>query len=151
MGNNTPFPTCAKLPRPRHTRSAAALSPLAPKSFPGLPVTDGLPKRCFIFGIWHRGSTAVAQVRNERVIPVGEFMGSIDSREIPRVPGTTVFRTRTLSDTPPGVIWHVKHNRALHDHLFVLRVVTESIPWIKESECLATIEVAAIHGEAGHS
>src|SRR5205823_989048 len=28
-----PFPTC--LPRPRHARLAAALSPLAPKSFPG--------------------------------------------------------------------------------------------------------------------
>src|ERR1700730_12123569 len=92
--------------------------------------------------IWHRGSTAVAQVLNERVIPVGEFMGSIDSREIPRVPGTAVFLTRTLSDTPLVVVWHVKHNLALHDHLFVLRVVTESVPRIKQSERLATIEVA---------
>src|SRR5580693_5013643 len=33
-------------------------------------------------------------------------------------------------------------NRALHDHLFVLRVVTESVPRIKQSERLATIEVA---------
>ena len=47
-----------------------------------------------------------------------------------------------MSDTPPVVVWHVKHNRALHDHLFVLRVVTESIPRIKESERLATTEVA---------
>jgi KUP system potassium uptake protein len=47
-----------------------------------------------------------------------------------------------LSDTPPVVVWHVKHNRALHDHLFALRVVTESIPRIKESERLATIEMA---------
>ena len=40
------------------------------------------------------------------------------------------------------MVWHVKHNRALHDHLFALRVVTESIPRIKASERLATIEVA---------
>jgi KUP system potassium uptake protein len=92
--------------------------------------------------IWHRGSMAVAQVLNERVIPVSEFMDSIESRRIPRVPGTAVFITRTLSDTPPVVVWHVKHNRALHDHLFVLRVLTESIPRIKESERLQTIEVA---------
>jgi KUP system potassium uptake protein len=92
--------------------------------------------------IWHRGSTAVAQVLNARVIPVGEFMSSIEARKIPRVPGTAVFLTRTLSDTPPVVVWHVKHNRALHEHLFVLRVVTESVPRIKESERLATIEVA---------
>ena len=82
--------------------------------------------------IWHRGSTAVAQVLNERVIPVSEFMGSLEARKIPRVPGTAIFLTRTLNDTPPVVVWHVKHNRALHDHLFALRVVTESIPRIKE-------------------
>ena len=63
---------------------------------------------CIVYGvmlIWHRGSTAVAQVLNERVIPVSEFMGSIESRKIPRVPGTAVFLTRTLSDTPPVVVW----------------------------------------------
>ena len=92
--------------------------------------------------IWHRGSTTVAQVLSARAIPVSEFMDSIEFRRIPRVPGTAVFLTRTLSDTPPVVVWHVKHNRALHDHLFALRVVTESIPRIKESERLATIEMA---------
>src|SRR3984893_8875822 len=92
--------------------------------------------------IWRRGSTTVAQVLSERAVPVSEFMDSIEIRRIPRVPGTAVFLTRTLSDTPPVVVWHVKHNRALHDHLFVLRVVTESIPRIKESERLATIEMA---------
>jgi KUP system potassium uptake protein len=30
----------------------------------------------------------------------------------------------------------------LHDHLFVLRVVTGSVPRIKQSERLATVEVA---------
>ena len=92
--------------------------------------------------IWHRGSTTVAQVLSERAIPVNEFMNSIELREIPRVPGTAVFLTRTLSDTPPVVVWHVKHNKSLHNHLFVLRVVIESVPWIKASERLATIEVA---------
>ncbi len=92
--------------------------------------------------IWHRGSTTVAQVLSERTIPVNEFMNSIELREIPRVPGTAVFLTRTLSDTPPVVVWHVKHNKSLHNHLFVLSVVIESIPWIKASERLATIEVA---------
>ena len=44
------------------------------------------------------------------------------------IPGTAVFLTRTLSDTPPVVVWHVKHNKSLHDHLFVLRVVIEVHP-----------------------
>ena len=92
--------------------------------------------------VWHRGSTTVAQVLSARLIPVSEFMRSLESREIPRVPGTAVFLTRTSADTPPVVVWHVKHNKALHDHLFILRVVVESVPWIDASGRLATIEIA---------
>jgi KUP system potassium uptake protein len=39
-----------------------------------------------------------------RVIPVSEFMSSIEAAEIPRVPGSAVFLTRTLSDTPPVLV-----------------------------------------------
>src|ERR1700752_803168 len=67
--------------------------------------------------IWHRGSTAVAKTLGERLIPVDAFMRWIESRNVPRVPGTAVFLTRTLSGAPPVMAWHVKHNRALHKHL----------------------------------
>ncbi|HUB63420.1 MAG TPA: potassium transporter Kup [Methylocella sp.] len=95
-----------------------------------------------IMWIWHRGTTAVAEVLSARAIPVSEFMSSLEASKVPRVPGTAVFLTRTVTDMPPVVVWHVKHNKALHEHLFALRVVTESVPWVKESERLATIEVA---------
>jgi KUP system potassium uptake protein len=93
--------------------------------------------------IWHRGSTAVAKTLGERLIPVDEFMRWIESRNIPRVPGTAVFLTRTLSGAPPVMAWHVKHNRALHKHLLVLRVETQSVPWIKESDRLSLTELAS--------
>jgi KUP system potassium uptake protein len=91
--------------------------------------------------IWHRGSIKVAQRLGEEIIPVDEFMRSIKSQNIPRVPGTGVFLTRTARDAPPVMIWHVKHNRALQENLFVLNAVTESIPWIKNSERLIVTEV----------
>jgi KUP system potassium uptake protein len=91
--------------------------------------------------IWHRGSMMVAQRLGEKIIPVDEFMRSIQSQNIPRVPGTGVFLTRTARDAPPVMIWHVKHNRALQENLFVLNVVNESIPWIKNSERLLVTEV----------
>ncbi|SDR52906.1 KUP system potassium uptake protein [Rhizobiales bacterium GAS113] len=100
---------------------------------------------CLVYGImlvWHRGSQAVAQAISERLIPVDEFMASIEARKIPRVPGTAVFITRTTHDTPPVMVWHVKHNRALHHHLFVLTVVTESVPWIDDSERVSLTELA---------
>ena len=39
------------------------------------------------------------------------------------------------------MIWHVKHNRALQENLFVLNAITESIPRIKNSERLLVTEV----------
>jgi KUP system potassium uptake protein len=93
--------------------------------------------------IWHRGSTAVVKTLGERLIPVDEFMRWIESSNIPRVPGTAVFLTRTLSGAPPVMAWHVKHNRALHKHLLVLRVETQSVHWIKESERLSATQLAS--------
>ena len=91
--------------------------------------------------IWHRGSRAVAQDLNEQLLPIDEFMKSIESRKIPRVAGTAVFLTRTLRDTPPVMVWHVRHNRALHDHLLIFSASIEPIPWIKESERLLVTEI----------
>jgi KUP system potassium uptake protein len=91
--------------------------------------------------IWHHGSVMVAQRLREEKIPVEEFMRSIKSENIPRVSGTGVFLTRTAHVVPPVMIWHVKHNRALQEHLFVLNAVGESVPWIKDSERLVVREV----------
>jgi KUP system potassium uptake protein len=91
--------------------------------------------------IWHRGSITVAQRLSEQSISVDEFMRWMKSQSIPRVPGTGVFLTRTAHDVLPVMIWHVKHNRALQENLFVLNAVTESIPRIKDPERLCVTEV----------
>jgi KUP system potassium uptake protein len=92
--------------------------------------------------IWHRGAMAVSARMREALIPIGEFMARIRAANIPRVPGTAVFLTRAERDTPPVMIWHVKHNRALHEHLFVLRVEILSVPWLPSGERLTIEEVA---------
>jgi KUP system potassium uptake protein len=91
--------------------------------------------------IWHHGSVMVAQRLPEEKIPVEEFMRSIKSQNIPRVSGTGIFLTRTAHVVPPVMIWHVKHNRALAEHLFVLNAVGEAVPWINDSERLVVTEV----------
>lgn len=91
--------------------------------------------------IWHSGSTALMQSLSERVIPAKEFLASVESRKIPRVPGTAVFLTQTLSGTPPIMVWHVMRNRALHDCLFALTVVSESVPRIENSKRLSLTEI----------
>ncbi len=98
----------------------------------------------FVYGvmwIWHRGAAAVSVRLREALIPVPDFIAKIAAKNVPRVPGTAVFLTRTERDTPPVMIWHVKHNRALHEHLFVLRVEILSVPWIASGNRLSIEEV----------
>jgi KUP system potassium uptake protein len=95
-----------------------------------------------VMWIWHRGAAAVTSRMHEYLVPVPEFMNDIQSRNIPRVPGTAVFLTRTGQDTPPVMIWHVKHNRALHQHLFVLRVEILPVPWFASRKRITLTELA---------
>ena len=98
-----------------------------------------------VYGVmwtWHRGATAVAVRLNAALIPVPEFMAGIAARKVPRVRGTAAFLTRTVRDTPPVMVWHVRHNRALHEHLFVLRVEIQSVPWVGPRNRLTVEKVA---------
>jgi KUP system potassium uptake protein len=94
-----------------------------------------------VMWIWHRGAAAVSSRMHEVLIPVPEFMAEVATNKIPRVPGTAVFLTRTERDTPPVMVWHVKHNRALHEDLFVLRVEILSVPWVSPRDQMTIQEV----------
>ena len=95
-----------------------------------------------VMWIWHRGADAISTRLHEALIPIPEFMAKIAAKGIPRVPGTAVFLTRTERDIPPVMVWHVRHNRALHEHLFVLRVEILSVPWVASGTRIALEEVA---------
>ena len=94
-----------------------------------------------VMWIWHRGAAAISARTHEALIPVPEFMNRITARNIPRVPGTAVFLTRTDRDTPAVMVWHVRHNRALHERLLVLRVEILSVPWVASSNRITVEEV----------
>jgi KUP system potassium uptake protein len=91
--------------------------------------------------VWHRGSAAVALRLNEHSIPVATFMKSVEERQIPRVPGTGIFLTRTQDDTPPVMMWNVQQNRSLHAQLLVVNATVESVPWIAQAERTRLTEV----------
>jgi KUP system potassium uptake protein len=78
--------------------------------------------------IWHRGSVAVANSLEQTPVPVAKFLDDLTAYNIPRVPGTAVFLTRTSNGAPPVMVWHIKQNRALHEHVLVLRVLTDPRP-----------------------
>jgi KUP system potassium uptake protein len=94
-----------------------------------------------VMWIWHRGAIETWKRMHEVLIPVPEFLAGLAKKNVPRVPGTAVFLTRTVQDTPPVMVWHVRHNRALHEHVFVLRVEILSVPWVSSGNRIAIEEV----------
>jgi KUP system potassium uptake protein len=87
-----------------------------------------------IMWIWHRGAAAVAERMRDALIPVPDFLARVAGQHVPRVPGTAVFLTRTEQGTPPVMVWHVKHNRALHEKLVALRTEVQSVPWVSSAD-----------------
>jgi KUP system potassium uptake protein len=90
--------------------------------------------------IWHRGTVAITARLLNNLIPLEQFLAKIEW--VARVPGTAVFLTRATRDTPPVLAWHVRHNRALHQHIIALTAITESIPWIADDERISLTEVS---------
>jgi KUP system potassium uptake protein len=91
---------------------------------------------------WHRGTVAVSEVLRSLTEPADQFIARITAAGVPRVPGTAIFLTKTSSEAPPVMVWHVKQNRALHRQLLALTIVTESTPWVTEEERLVVALIA---------
>jgi len=92
--------------------------------------------------VWHTGIAAVRERLRDAVVPIDTVMARVASGNIPRVPGTAVFMTRTERDAPPVLLWHLKHSRSLHERVFILSVVTESVPWLAARDRLDVQEIA---------
>ena len=90
-----------------------------------------------MMAIWHRGMKAVGASLHALAVPIDEFLADIAARGVPRVPGTAVFLTRALQNTPPVMLWHVRNNRALHQNLIAVTATTESIPFVDPSNRVA--------------
>jgi KUP system potassium uptake protein len=95
-----------------------------------------------VMWVWHAGAHSVSAHFQKRLMPIGELLRQLAERHIPRVPGTAVFLTRAQHDAPPVLVWHIKHNRALHERVLILATVTESVPWVRGSGRLTVEEVA---------
>ena len=56
----------------------------------------------------------------------------------PRVPGTAVFLTAHPEGTPLVLLHHLKHNKALHEEVILLSIITEEVPEVPPEERIST-------------
>ncbi|MGB9098986.1 potassium transporter Kup [Erwinia sp.] len=92
--------------------------------------------------LWHRGVKAASKAVHERFIPVEDFLGMLEEKQIPRVPGTAVFLTREKEGTPPVMQWQVKRNGSLHGHVLSLTIAIDNVPRVAADERLTVTQLA---------
>jgi KUP system potassium uptake protein len=94
-----------------------------------------------VMWIWHRGATAVHARIEEALMPIPTFLENIKAKNIPRVPGTAVFMTRSTQHTPPVLRWHIKQNRALQEQVFVLCITIRPSPRVALADRFSIDEI----------
>ncbi len=87
-----------------------------------------------IMSTWNRGRGALAEILRDAGLPIELLMAEMRRHPIDRIPGTAVFMTSRPDAAPPVLLHYLKHIRVLHDHVLLVSVVTEEIPYVKRHD-----------------
>ncbi|MGE5504059.1 MAG: potassium transporter Kup, partial [Actinomycetota bacterium] len=76
---------------------------------------------------WRSGRSALVRRLESESMPIEVFLAS-GCQSAARVPGTAVYMTSSATAVPLALLHNLKHNKALHERVVFLRVVTEDMP-----------------------
>jgi KUP system potassium uptake protein len=82
---------------------------------------------------WARGRQLMISRMNEATLPMQIFIKSA-APSAARVPGTAVFMTSSSDGVPHALLHNLKHNKVLHERVFLLTVRIEDVPFIRRNE-----------------
>jgi KUP system potassium uptake protein len=92
--------------------------------------------------VWRSGAAALQAERQLLGGRSDAALRQVVAGRFPRVPGTAVFLARSDVAAPPILLWHLKKNRALHESVLILDVVTASVPYVPVSGPMKLREIA---------
>jgi KUP system potassium uptake protein len=92
---------------------------------------------------WRRGASLLSEHIAETASTLETFIGRALGERVPRVPGTGVFFTGRLEQTPPALQQLVRHTGVLYERVIVLTVVIEPVPKTGPEERIETRDLGA--------
>ncbi len=96
-----------------------------------------------VFGLmrtWHQGIEAILKALGPARQPVDAFFDRLERDGVARVEGTAVFLTRSRTDTPPLMVWHVRQNRCLYADVIMLTVAPSLLPRVASEKRFDIVE-----------
>jgi KUP system potassium uptake protein len=82
---------------------------------------------------WAKGRQLMIARMNEASLPMEIFIKSA-LPSAARVPGTAVFMTSSANGVPHALLHNLKHNKVLHERVFLATVRIEDVPYIAEDQ-----------------
>ena len=81
-----------------------------------------------LLSTWKSGRSVLQNKLQEKAMPVEEFLAMTVAQPPVRVSGTAVYLTLSRQGIPLALLNNLRHNRALHDNVIIMSVVTEPLP-----------------------
>lgn len=92
---------------------------------------------------WHQGVVLIRRKTQERMISLATFLNTIAAQNIPRVPGTAVFLTRSAAGVPSVMRLHVQRNGSLHRNVLLLTIQVDHVPYIAAHDRVTLTQITA--------
>jgi KUP system potassium uptake protein len=94
-----------------------------------------------IMSTWWRGRRMLWEQRARSTLSLQDFVANLKPDRPLRVPGTAVFMTADIESVPTALLHALKHYKVLHERTVLMKVLTEDIPHVPESERLEVAEL----------
>jgi KUP system potassium uptake protein len=86
--------------------------------------------------IWSKGRTLIVEEYLRRSATLEEALPRLLAKVVARLPGTGIFMSSTTTHAPPVLVHMIERERALHEKVVLLTVLTETIPELPEDRRL---------------
>ena len=77
---------------------------------------------------WARGSRLLEQKTHRDSIPTRDLIRMLEKSKPTKVQGTAIFLTSDPEVTPSALMHNLKHNKVIHERVFIICVRTEAVP-----------------------
>lgn len=77
---------------------------------------------------WLRGTRFLESKTHRDAIPTRDLIRMLEKSKPIRVPGTAIFLTQDTDSAPSALMHNLKHNKVLHERVFLVSVQTKDVP-----------------------